>query len=239
MRIVQEITGRDGIYLANSMNPLRIEGQKTVGVELCQQLGWQVPDLVIIPGGNLGNVSALGEGFLLMQRLGIIDRLPRIACAQAENANPLYLSYLQGFKHFAPVVAKATLASAIQIGNPVSFRKAVRVLRQFEGIVEQASEGELAEAAAEADRAGLYCCPQTGVALAALKKLVGRGEIRPEGRVVVISTAHGLKFSAFKAGYHRSPVAGGGERRYANAPIEVEASYEKVHDAVFRVLDSR
>jgi len=238
MRIVREITGRHNIYLANSMNSLRVEGQKTISFELCQQFDWQVPDLIVIPGGNLGNVSALGQGFLLMKDAGLIGRLPRIVCAQAENANPLYQSYLGGFETFEPVTARPTLASAIQIGNPVSVKKAIRVLKQFDGAVEQASEEELAEAAAEGDLTGLYNCPHTGVALAALKKVVRRGEVKRTDRVVVISTAHGLKFTDFKSRYHFSELEGV-ECRFANPPLEVPANYEKVRDALFRALETR
>jgi len=238
MRIVREITGRHNIYLANSMNSLRVEGQKTISFELCQQFDWQVPDLIVIPGGNLGNVSALGQGFLLMKDAGLIGRLPRIVCAQAENANPLYLSYLRGFETFDPVTARPTLASAIQIGNPVSVKKAIRVLKQFDGAVEQASEEELAEAAAEGDLTGLYNCPHTGVALAALKKVVRRGEVKRSDRVVVISTAHGLKFTDFKSRYHFSELEGV-ECHFANPPLEVPANYEKVRDALFRALETR
>jgi threonine synthase len=238
MEIVKEITSRNNIYLANSMNSLRIEGQKTISFELCQQFDWALPDLIIIPGGNLGNVSALGQGFLQMKAVGLIDRLPRIVCAQAENANPLYQSYLQGFDAFEPVAAKPTLASAIQIGHPVSVKKAIRVLKQFNGAVEQASEAELAEAAAEADLTGLYNCPHTGVALAALKKMILRGEVRPDQRVVVISTAHGLKFTSFKTRYHMSQYEDF-ECRFANPPIEVPANYDSVRNALFRSLDAR
>lgn len=238
MEIVKQITSRNNIYLANSMNSLRIEGQKTISFELCQQFDWEVPDLIVIPGGNLGNVSALGQGFLLMKAVGLIDRMPRIVCAQAENANPLYLSYKKNFGEFASVPAKPTLASAIQIGNPVSVRKAIRVLKQFNGTVEQASEAELAEAAAEGDLTGLYNCPHTGVALAALKKLVRRGEVQPDERIVVISTAHGLKFTSFKTRYHTSEYEDI-ECRFANPPIEVHATYDAVRDALFRSLDAR
>jgi threonine synthase len=238
MKIVQEITERNNIYLANSMNSLRVEGQKTLSFELCQQFDWEVPNLVVIPGGNLGNVTALGKGFLMMREVGLIDRMPRILCAQAENANPLYLSYLHGFDRFATVHAKPTLASAIQIGHPVSVKKAIRVLRQFDGAVEQASESELAEAASEADLTGLYNCPHTGVALAALKKWVLAGKVRKTDRVVVISTAHGLKFSAFKNRYHAHQLKGI-ESRFANPPIEVSARYDEVRDVLFRALESR
>jgi threonine synthase len=231
MRLVQEVTADQSIYLANSMNSLRMEGQKTVGIEIVQQFDWEVPDWIVIPAGNLGNVSSLGKGLLLMRELGLIDRLPRIACAQAAHANPLYLSYLDGFKEYHPVQAQKTLASAIQIGAPVSYERAVKVLRAFEGVVEQASEDELAHAAARADRAGLYSCPQTGVALAALFKLVERGQIRPEHRVVVISTAHGLKFTSFKVAYHDQTL----EQvmaRHANPPVELPADPELVRRAI-------
>lgn len=232
MRIVQQVTADQSIYLANSMNALRMEGQKTVAIEIVQQFDWEVPDWIIIPVGNLGNVASLGKGLLMMKELGLIDRLPRIACAQAAHANPLYLSYLTGFEEYRPVEATQTLASAIQIGAPVSYERAVKALRSFNGIVDQATEDELANAAAYADRAGLYCCPQTGVALAVLSKLVERGQVRPEHRVVVISTAHGLKFTGFKVGYHDNTLAGV-TPRHANPPLELPADM----DAVRRALD--
>jgi threonine synthase len=199
MRVVREVTADNTLYLANSMNPLRIEGQKTISIEICQQLGWQAPDWIVIPGGNLGNVSALASGLDLLQDAGMLDRVPRICLAQSQNANPMYLSFKNNF-HFEAVQAKTTLASAIQIGNPVSFPRAVRALKKYNGIVEEATEQELADAAAEGDRFGLFNDPHTGVALAAAKKLIVRGDIRPADRVVVISTAHGLKFQEFKSG---------------------------------------
>jgi threonine synthase len=231
MRLVQEVTADQSIYLANSMNSLRMEGQKTVGVEIVQQFDWEVPDWIIIPAGNLGNVSSLGKGLLLMRDLGLIDRLPRIACAQAAHANPLYLSFLAGFDEYHPVQARKTLASAIQIGAPVSYERAVKVLRAFEGVVEQASEDELAHAAARADCAGLYSCPQTGVAIAALFKLVERGQIRPEHRVVVVSTAHGLKFTGFKVAYHDEALDQVAAR-HANPPVELPADPARVRQAI-------
>src|SRR3954447_19335734 len=175
MRLVQELAEREGVYLANSMNSLRVEGQKTVAIELCQQLGWQVPDWVVIPGGNLGNVSALGAGFEMLLALGLVDMRPRICVAQAAHAGPLYASYRAGWAPLEPVKAKPTLASAIQIGNPVSFVKAVRALRAFDRVVETAGEDELADASADADRDGVFAYPHTGVALAALTKLAARG----------------------------------------------------------------
>ena len=238
MKIVQEVTASKTIYLANSMNSLRIEGQKTVGVEIVQQFDWEVPDWIILPVGNLGNVSALGRGLLLMRELGIISRLPRIVCAQSVKANPLYRSYRTGFADFQPITAEKTLASAIQIGNPVSYERAVKVLRQFDGIVEQATEDELANAAARGDRTGMYCCPHTGVALSALFKLVDRGEIKRNETVIVISTAHGLKFTDFKVGYHDRTLDEVASR-HANPPIELPADSRQVQDAIGRELDRR
>jgi len=235
MRIVQALTEDHTIYLANSMNPLRMEGQKTVAIEIVQQFDWQVPDWIVIPVGNLGNVSALGRGLLMMKDLGLINRLPRIACAQAARANPLYLSYLADYREYRPVTAKQTLASAIQIGDPVSYERAVKILRAFDGVVEQATEDELAEAAARADRTGMYCCPHTGVALAALFKLVARGQITSADRVVVISTAHGLKFTDFKVGYH-DQILDGVTARYANPPLELPADVTTVTQAIAKLL---
>jgi threonine synthase len=232
MRIVQEITADNTIYLANSMNSLRMEGQKTVGIEIIQQFDWEIPDWFIIPAGNLGNVSALGKGLLLMRELGLIKKLPRIICAQAANANPLYISFQNKYKSYTPVQAQKTLASAIQIGAPVSYERAVKVLKEFDGIVEQATENELANAAAQADRAGLFTCPQTGVALAALFKLKERGVIKKKDRVVVISTAHGLKFSQFKVDYHEKALADV-VPEFPNPPIYLPATT----DAVRRKLD--
>ncbi|NIR47452.1 threonine synthase [candidate division KSB1 bacterium] len=234
MEVVQKLTESKGIYLANSMNSLRIEGQKTVGMELVQQLNWEVPDWVIVPGGNLGNISAIGKGFLEMKAVGLIERLPRLVCAQTERANPLFESYQTGFEEFHPKTAAATLATAIQIGKPVSFKKAIRVLKQMSGIVEQASEEELANASSLADRSGLFACPQTGAALAVFLKLVEKREIRSNHRVVVISTAHGLKFVDFKIGYHEKSLKGV-ESKFANLPVELPANV----DTVKKEIDKR
>jgi len=231
MKVVQELTADGAIYLANSMNSLRIEGQKTIAVELVQQFDWAVPDWVVIPGGNLGNVYALGKGFLQMKALGLISRLPRICVAQAAHANPLYLAYQKGFDHYEPVKARKTAASAIQIGDPVSIDRAIRVLRQFDGVVEEATEAELADAVARADRTGMYNCPHTGVALAALEKLAKRGTIARDDRVVVISTAHGLKFTEFKRSYHAGELDGA-DGAYANRPIELPPDVARVREAI-------
>jgi threonine synthase len=238
MEIVKEISQRDGIYLANSMNSLRIEGQKTVGIEIVEQFDWEVPDWVVIPGGNLGNVSALAKGFDLMLDLGLIERRPRIVCAQAESANPLYLSYRRGFEVFEPIAARPTIATAIQIGNPVSIEKAITALQHYDGIVEQATEVEIADACARADRTGLFNCPHTGVALAATEKLAQAGTIKKGDRVVVLSTAHGLKFVDFKVRYHEMKLEGV-EAHFPNPPIDLPAKYEAVRDEMLRQIDLR
>jgi threonine synthase len=155
--------------------------------------------------------------------------------AQAERANPLYLSSLTGFKEYKPVKAQPTLATAIQIGNPVSYEKAVPVLKQFGGIVEQATEDELANASALADRSGLFNCPHTGVALAVLMKLVERKEIKRDERVVVISTAHGLKFTDFKVKYHEGNLPGV-TSKHANKPVDLPPSYDAVVEAIDKAI---
>lgn len=231
MRVVRELTHVAEIYLANSMNSLRIEGQKTIAVEICQQLDWQAPDWLIVPGGNLGNISAIGSGFAMAHALGLIERTPRLVCAQAEHANPLYESYKKGFRLFEPQQARPTMASAIRIGDPVSVHKAIRTLRQFDGIVEQASEAELANAAAQADLAGFFCCPQTAVALSVAQKLAAQGIIRKHERVIVVSTAHGLKFTDFKHAYHTRKMAEV-QPAFANPPLSVPASVDAVRAAL-------
>ena len=231
MKLVQEITKDTSIYLANSMNSLRVEGQKTISFEIVQQLGWDVPDFIVVPGGNLGNVSAIGSGFLLMHDLGLIHRLPRLVCAQTERANPLYRSYREGFSNLQPVTAGKTHATAIQIGNPVSFGKAVNALRATNGIVEQATETELVNACAEVDRFGFFNDPQTGVALAATTKLVQSRVIPPSARVVVISTAHGLKFAEFKTKFHQGQLPEV-NASLQNLPIQVPADLSAVRAAI-------
>jgi threonine synthase len=235
MRIVQEITALDpSLYLANSMNALRVEGQKTIALEILEQMDWQAPDFVVVPGGNLGNISAIGAGFLLARDLGLVSGVPRLVCAQSERANPLYRSWLTGFRSFEPVEAGPTMATAIRIGNPVSFPRAVEALRATDGLVADASEDALADAAAWGDRFGFFNDPQTGVALAVLRKLVASREIGPRDRVVVVSTAHGLKFPDFKLEVHEGRIPGT-DPSLRNRPVEVEAAT----DLVRRALDAR
>lgn len=236
MKLIQSVVQEYPIYLANSMNSLRLEGQKTVSIEIAQQFDWNVPDWIVVPGGNLGNVYAFYKGFAMMKELGLTDKLPRMAVAQAENANPLYLSYLSDFSTYSPMTAKQTFASAIQIGAPVSIDRAVRALRATNGVVEQASEEEIMDVAARADRTGMFNCPHTGVALAALEKLVRKQVIRSDERVVVVSTAHGLKFTDSKVLYHTRELEDV-QSRYANDVIRVPANVGNVIDAIRERLE--
>lgn len=233
MAIVKQVSREADIYLANSMNSLRVEGQKTISIEIVQQLDWKVPDWVIIPGGNLGNVSALGNGFQMMLDLGIIHKIPRIVLAQSQNANPLYLSYLKEFKIFEPIEAKKTLASAIQIGNPVSVKKAIKILKKFQGVVEDATESELSDAAALGDKFGLYNDPHTGVALASMIKLINKNIIEKNQTVVVISTASGLKFTEFKLKYHQNEIEGINST-YINSIYSAKPNLNDVMDIINR-----
>ncbi|MBL8634694.1 MAG: threonine synthase [Myxococcales bacterium] len=201
MALVAAFCSRHGVYLANSMNPLRIEGQKTLSIEIAQQLGWQVPDWVVVPGGNLGHVTALARGFALQKKLGLTDKEPKLLVAQAAQAAPLYRAYRHSWQ-FQQTVAGPTQATAMAIGNPVNVRKAIAALQRVDGVVEAATEDEITRAWTAGDRHGLATDPHTGVALAALRKQVEAGRILPHEQVVVISTAHGLKFGTLKRAFH-------------------------------------
>ena len=235
MQIVKEVTQDNSIYLANSLNSLRIEGQKTVGIEIVRQFDWEVPDWIIIPVGNLGNVSALYKGFKLMMDLGLITRMPRLVAAQAAKASPFYESFKNGFKEKISVTAQRTLANAIRIGDPVSYDKAVKAITQTNGIVEQATENELAAAAAHADLTGMFTCPHTGVALAVLTKLIDQGTIKSSDKTVVLSTAHGLKFTDFKVGYHESKLEEV-TSQYPNPAVHLPASADAVRAEIAKRL---
>ncbi|KAK4269133.1 hypothetical protein QN277_022327 [Acacia crassicarpa] len=238
MHLIREVTAELPIYLANSLNSLRLEGQKTAAIEILQQFDWEVPDWVIVPGGNLGNIYAFYKGFRMCKDLGLVDRIPRLVCAQAANANPLYLYYKSGWKEFEPIRAKTTFASAIQIGDPVSIDRAVFALQNSDGIVEEATEEELMDAMAQADSTGMFICPHTGVALSALIKLRNSGVIKPTDRTVVVSTAHGLKFTQSKTDYHSGAIKDMA-CRYANPPVQVKADFGSVMDVLKKYLLSQ
>ncbi len=194
MRLVEQACNELGVYLLNSLNPYRIEGQKAIGFELLQQLDWQAPDWLVLPAGNLGNTSAIGKAFLQAYQLGLIGHLPRIASIQASGANPFYRSYMRAFASRERVQAH-TVATAIKIGDPVSYTRARRVIEQTNGIVEEVSDDEILAAKSIIDRAGIGCEPASAATLAGLRKLVERGIIKRDERVVGILTGHLLKDS--------------------------------------------
>ncbi|TYJ29630.1 hypothetical protein E1A91_A06G080700v1 [Gossypium mustelinum] len=238
MKLIREVTSELPIYLANSLNSLRLEGQKRAAIEILQQFDWEVPDWVIVPGGNLGNIYAFYKGFKMCQELGLVDRVPRLVCAQAANANPLYLYYKSGWIQFKAVKANTTFASAIQIGDPVSIDRAVYALKNSNGIVEEATEEELMDAMAQADSTGMFICPHTGVALSALIKLRNSGVIAAGDRTVVVSTAHGLKFSQSKVDYHSKKIPDMA-CRFANPPVQVKADFGSVMDVLKKYLGNK
>lgn len=197
-----------------------------------------MPDWVIVPGGNLRNIYAFYKGFEMCRVLGLVDRVPRLVCAQAANANPLYGYYKSGWAEFQPQVARPTFASAIQIGDPVSVDRAVVALKATDGIVEEATEEELMNAMSLADRTGMFACPYTGVALAALFKLRDQRVIGTNDRTVVVSTAHGLKFSQSKIDYHDSKIEDMA-CKYSNPPVSVKADFGAVMDVLKKRLKGK
>lgn len=231
MNLIKQVTEETPVYLANSMNSLRLEGQKTAAIEILQQFDWEVPDWVIIPGGNLGNIYAFYKGFKMCKDLGLVDRLPRLVCAQAANADPLYQAFTKGWDTFENVKAQATFASAIQIGAPVSIDRAILAIKETNGVVEEATEEELMDAAALADKTGMFNCPHTGVALAALTKLRANNTIGKSDRTVVVSTAHGLKFTQSKVAYHSKEIEGFAHM-HSNPPVPVKEELGAIMDVI-------
>ena len=209
MRVLDEVVQRMPVYLLNSVNPYRLEGQKTAAVELLERFGWQPPDHVIVPGGNLGNSSALGKAFLEMKELGLIATVPKLSVIQAEGANALVRTMREtGGKKLIPVQAE-TMATAIRIGSPASWKKAVRVLEATGGTVEQVSEVEMALAKAEIGADGIGCEPASAVTLAGLKKLVEQGFVKKNESVVLILTGNLLKDPDFTLKFHRGDLFAG------------------------------
>lgn len=192
MRQVEQVADELGIYLLNSINPYRLAGQRAIGYELLHQLDWQAPDWVVLPAGNLGNTSAIGAALLHAARLGLIDRVPRMAAIQAAGANPFARSFASGWREFAPVTAH-TRASAINIGAPVSYARARAVIEATGGVVTEVTDTEIFTAKAQIDRAGIGCEPASAASVAGARRLVAEGVIAPDARVVAILTGHVLK----------------------------------------------
>lgn len=233
MELVRQVSDELGIYVLNSVNPFRLEGQKTIIIEAIQQLKWQVPDWIVVPGGNLGNSSAFGKALHEMYQLGLIDRLPRLAIIQAEGASPLYEAYQRGFDELRPQKAE-TIATAIKIGNPVSYKKAIRALNWTNGVVERVTDQELMDAKARIDAQGIGCEPASGCSLAGVRKLTERGIIKPGDSVVAVLTGHVLKDPEATIGYH-SGTLDDMVAAYPNHIFESEADL----GAISRILSSR
>jgi threonine synthase len=237
LALVRTIADRAGIYLLNSINPFRIEGQKTMAVEMADQLDWEVPDWVVMPGGNLGNAAAFGKGFLELRQLGLIDRVPRIAVIQAEGSAPFY-SYIKsdGTAQFRPVARPETLATAIRIGDPVSWSKAEAVLKRTAGVVESVTEQEIADAKAVIGKCGVGCEPASAATLAGVKKLRAAGVISRNERVVAILTGNVMKDPDYIYKYHCGELkAPGGEAiqsTFGNRPRIVRGDPEAVIEVI-------
>jgi threonine synthase len=243
VRVLDEIIRRYPIYLLNSVNPFRLEGQKTAAIELLEQLDWQVPDHVVVPGGNLGNNSALGKAFLEMKRLGVVQSVPKISVIQAEGANPLYRTVHEKQGKELVTVEADTLATAIRIGNPASWMKSLKVLQATNGCVEQVTEAEIAVAKAEIGADGVGCEPASAVTLAGLKKLVKSGFVQRGDSVVVVLTGHLLKDPEYTIKFHRGDLSvprmedetfHAMTAQQRKAPIVLDANA----DAVLRALEA-
>ncbi len=213
LKVLTEIVNQEPIYLLNSVNPYRIEGQKTPAFEIAEALDWNVPDHLIVPGGNLGNSSALGKGFREMRDLGMIPRLPKISVIQAAGANPLVRSMAANRGASLEPVEAHTRATAIRIGNPASWRKAVKVIEESGGSCLDVSEAEIAIAKAEIGAEGLGCEPASAVTLAGLKKLRSQGVVRPDETVVLVLTGHTLKDADYTIDFHRGTLLTDDEKK--------------------------
>jgi len=230
LRLVEEASTQLGVYLLNSINPFRIEGQKTIILELLQQLSWESPDWIVFPAGNLGNTAAFGKALREAHEWGLISRVPRLAAVQAAGAAAFAQSFEEGFARRHRVKAE-TVATAIRIGNPASYDRAVTAIRETNGVVLAVTDAELLEAKAVIDRSGVGCEPASAVSVAGLRQLVQRGTIKPSERVVSILTGHMLKDPDILFRYHQGtdPAPPG-----ANRPVEIEATLQ----AIERVLRS-
>lgn len=231
MNLIRELAEDESVYLVNSINPFRIEGQKTVAFEFAEQLEWRVPNHLVVPGGNLGNSSAFGKGFRELLACGLINSQPKITVVQAEGAAPFARFYSDSVhESFVNEEHPQTLASAIKIGAPVSWQKAWRAVRETEGSVITVSEQEIADAKAIIGRDGIGCEPASATTVAGIRKLVRDGEIKENETVVAVLTGHVLKDADYVMKYHSGNLeAPGGERiagNFGNSPIRIAVSQD-------------
>ncbi|MDE0127641.1 MAG: threonine synthase [Bryobacterales bacterium] len=224
LALVRELAVALGIYVLNSVNPFRIEGQKSIVIEMLEQRGWRVPDWIVLPGGNLGNISALGKGLRELRQLGLIDSLPRVAVIQAEGSAPFHAQFRDGGELRA-VRKPETLATAIRIGDPVSWRKAAFEVGTVHGVVESVTEQEIADAKAVIGRCGIGCEPASAATLAGIRKLVKAGAVKASAEVAAILTGHLLKDPDYVYRYHsgqlETPSGQPIRATFGNAPITV------------------
>jgi threonine synthase len=230
MQLVQNVCRELDIYLLNSINPFRVEGQKAIILEMLQQCDWQPPDWIVLPAGNLGNTSAFGKALYEAHQLGLITRIPRLAAVQAQGANPFYRSFTGHFQQRERVHAE-TIATAIKIGDPVSFRRAVRAIEWTSGVVTQVSDGEIMDAKAQVDAAGIGCEPASASSVAGIRRLISEGVIKPGESAVAILTGHLLKDPGATVDYHMNRLEGI-TPTYANAPVVVEPTVDAVRKAL-------
>ena len=231
LALVRELAVALGIYVLNSVNPFRIEGQKSIVVEMLEQRGWRVPDWIVLPGGNLGNISALGKGLRELRQLGLVDSLPRVAVIQAEGSAPFHAQFRDGGELRA-VRKPETLATAIRIGDPVSWRKAAFEVGTVRGVVESVTEQEIADAKAVIGRCGIGCEPASAATLAGIRKLVKSGAVEASAEVAAILTGHLLKDPDYVYRYHSSqletPSGQPIRAKFGNAPITVGHDRDRI-----------
>jgi len=231
MGLVQESSDALGIYLLNSINPWRVEGQKSIMFEMLQQLSWSSPDWVAVPAGNLGNTSAFGKGLKEAKELGFIDKVPKIASIQAHGANPFYNLWHDDAKTLSPVSNPKTVATAIKIGNPVSWKKARLAIDYTKGVVEEVSDQEIMDAKAIVDSSGIGCEPASAASVAGVKKLQEKGIIKKDDSVVCIITGNILKDPDATVNYHLSKLSGI-IPKYPNKPRVIDAKLDSVRKAI-------
>lgn len=231
MSLVQRVCEELDVYLLNSLNPFRLEGQKTIIFELLQSWGWVPPQWIVFPAGNLGNTAAFGKALHELHDLDLIDALPRLVAVQAEGANPFYRGFVDGFRERAKVQAE-TIATAIRIGAPVSYWRAVRALRWTNGLVTEVSDQDIMDAKAQVDAAGIGCEPASAAAVAGVRKLVAEGIIGRGDSVAAILTGHLLKDPEATVHYHSGDASSSLAGTYANRPIPIEASVDAVRRSV-------
>jgi threonine synthase len=234
LSLLRATTEKYGVYLVNSVNPFRLEGQKTIVIEMLEQLNWQVPDVIALPGGNLGNTAAFGKALDDLFAVGLVDRMPRLATIQAAGAAPFARYFESGFDRYQSVTAE-TVATAIKIGNPASVARARRSIERTGGIVASVTDAEILDAKALIDRVGIGCEPASAATLAGIRKLVREGTISPDANVVGVLTGHLLKDSDAVVKYHLEDVDGAprtGANRPVTIPAELSALERVLTDAI-------